>query len=302
MVHTPLHASVGYSMLASHPNKELVQFMICAICEGCRIGFNRSHPLLKSARSNLKAAWDHRSQITSQQRYPYIELQAPFPQEQSHKSISAISEWFPNGKWKLIIHLSNARGHSVNDGMAKFLCSFKYVTIDETIKGVIHLGPGTLLTKIDIKSVFRLLPVLPEDKTRIRDAMEWWCMHWHLSTLWAMFNPQAVQYFGWLVHLDCQTKQCVIPYTLSGWLSDNGPLHLSVQPRHDHSSLGLFGHPTGLGKSKRPIYQPGYHPGYHQHASKNTRGEASEVIAGSWRVDWLHISQKANILYLADSL
>jgi len=49
----------------------------------------------------------------------------------------------------------------VNDGMPKSLCSFKYVTIDKAIKGIIHLGPGTLLTKIDIISVFCLLLVLP---------------------------------------------------------------------------------------------------------------------------------------------
>jgi len=82
---------------------------------------------------------------------------------------------------------------------------------------------------------------------------------------------------------------CVIPYTLSGWLSDNGPPSPASTTLTWSFKFGIIWASYWLGKSKRPIYHPGYHPGYHQ---KNTRGEAYEVIAGSCRVDWLHISQK----------
>jgi len=44
----------------------------------------------------------------------------------------------------------------VNDGISKLLCSLKYITIDDTIKEIFRLDPGTLLTKINVKvrSVF----------------------------------------------------------------------------------------------------------------------------------------------------
>jgi len=38
--------------------------------------------------------------------------------------------------------------------------------------------------------------------------------------------------------------------------------------------LQLLEYLTGFGKCGRPVY---YHLGYHQDASKNTRGEASEL-------------------------
>ena len=52
----------------------------------------------------------------------------------------------------------------MNDGISKPLCSLKYITIDDAIKEIVWLGPGTLLTKIDVKSALRILPVHPADR------------------------------------------------------------------------------------------------------------------------------------------
>ena len=46
----------------------------------------------------------------------------------------------------------------------KNLCSLTYITIDSAIQGIMQLGQGTLLAKIDIKSAFWLLPVHPADR------------------------------------------------------------------------------------------------------------------------------------------
>jgi len=150
---SPLRTSVWYSMLESHPNKELVQFMICAIHEGCHIGFNRLPPSLKSARS--KCARDH-PDVESD----YLSTEVSFDQIAGSFPPWAVSQVhishfrvISKGHWRLIIDLSNARDHSVNDEILKSLCYFKYVTIDEAIKWIIHLGPGILLAKIDIKSL-----------------------------------------------------------------------------------------------------------------------------------------------------
>ena len=59
--------------------------------------------------------------------------------------------------------LSHPKGHSVNSGISKELCSLSYITVDNAITQAQSMGRGTLLTKIDIKSAFHLLPVNPAD-------------------------------------------------------------------------------------------------------------------------------------------
>ena len=69
-----------------------------------------------------------------------------------------------SGKLRLIHHLSAPTGVSVNDGIPKDLYSLQFVTIDDAINMISRLGSGTLLAKIDIRNVFRLCPVRPEDR------------------------------------------------------------------------------------------------------------------------------------------
>ena len=76
----------------------------------------------------------------------------------------------PN-KWHLIINLSHPQGHSVKDNISKTHCSLSYITVDDTIEKLLELGPHTLLEKVDIKIVIRLLPVHPADRSFL--AMQW---------------------------------------------------------------------------------------------------------------------------------
>lgn len=68
------------------------------------------------------------------------------------------------GKWRLIVDLSYPDGKSVNDGISPELCSLHYVKMDDVARQVYHLGPGTLMAKIDIKSAYRVVPVHPHDR------------------------------------------------------------------------------------------------------------------------------------------
>ena len=56
----------------------------------------------------------------------------------------------PSDQWRLVVDFSYPKGHSVNDGISRSLCSLKNITIDDAIKQVSLLGPGTLMAKIDI--------------------------------------------------------------------------------------------------------------------------------------------------------
>jgi len=156
-------------MLGSHPNKHLVQFMLEGICNGFRIGFTKPPSSLKSARCNLEGAQEHPDIVTDylsteillgQVAGPFLPRAVPAV----HISHFGVIPKGQTGKWRLIIDLSHSKGHSVNDGIPKSLCSLRYVTIDDAIKGIIQLGKGTLLAKIDIKSAFRLLPIHPADR------------------------------------------------------------------------------------------------------------------------------------------
>jgi len=41
--------------------------------------------------------------------------------------------------------------------------SLQYIRVDDAIKRILSIGKGALLTKLDIRNAFRLIPVRPED-------------------------------------------------------------------------------------------------------------------------------------------
>ena len=75
------------------------------------------------------------------------------------------------GKWRLITNLSYPLNFSVNDGIDPSLCSLTYTTVDDIAETAAHLGPGSLLAKVDIESAYRLIPVHPDD--HLLQAVQW---------------------------------------------------------------------------------------------------------------------------------
>ena len=67
------------------------------------------------------------------------------------------------GKWRTILHLSYPEGDSVNDFIPKEDFSLSYVMVDTAIAIIKKLGPGSLPSKVDIESAFRLIPVQASD-------------------------------------------------------------------------------------------------------------------------------------------
>ena len=56
--------------------------------------------------------------------------------------------------WQIIYHLSAPFAQSVNDLIDPHAYSLSYCTIDETYKILNELGPGALMSKIDLKTLF----------------------------------------------------------------------------------------------------------------------------------------------------
>lgn len=79
-------------------------------------------------------------------------------------SLGAIPKKHSENKWRLILDLSHPKGSSVNDGIARNMCSLTYMKVDDLVQKILQTGRGTLLAKIDIESAFRNIPVHPEDR------------------------------------------------------------------------------------------------------------------------------------------
>jgi len=60
---------------------------------------------------------------------------------------------------------------SINDFIDKELCSISYISTENVVEAVLHLGQGALLAKADVKEAFRIIPVTPEDRLLL--AMLW---------------------------------------------------------------------------------------------------------------------------------
>ena len=68
-----------------------------------------------------------------------------------------------DGGWRIIYHLSAPHGFSINDYIDSSLYLLSYCSIDDAYAIINKLGLGALLSKIDLKDAFRLIPVQPAD-------------------------------------------------------------------------------------------------------------------------------------------
>ena len=79
-----------------------------------------------------------------------------------YSSFGVIPKNHQPNKWRLIVDFSHPRNHIVL--MMGYPKSYAQSSIEDAINDIITLGKGTMLAKVDIKSVFQLLPVHPADR------------------------------------------------------------------------------------------------------------------------------------------
>ena len=78
------------------------------------------------------------------------------------------------GKWRLIIDLSTPQGFSINDGINDGInaevCSLRYPSVDTVANLMIANGPGSYLSKLDIKEAYSIVwpKFWPFKKTQFR--------------------------------------------------------------------------------------------------------------------------------------
>ena len=180
----------------------MVQFFLSGNANGFKIGHDYGSVYLKPTRKNLDNALHHKSVVTEYLQSEIDSKRMVGPFKKSEVSWVQVSRFrvIPKShqpkKWRLIMDLSYPRGHSINDGIPKRLCSLSYISVDNAIDHIIQFGPGTLLAKIDVKNAFRLLFVHPSDRDFL--AMEWenqiyfdTCLPFGLRSTPKLFNVQA---------------------------------------------------------------------------------------------------------------
>ena len=160
----------------------------------------------------------------------------------------------PN-KWRLIVDLSYPKGHSVNYGIPKSLCSLSYISVDDAINQIIAIGPNTLLTKLDIKNAFQFLPVHPTDRYLL--AVEWenaiyldTCLPFGLWSAPKLFNILA-ELLAWIAQHNGVTFSI---HYLDDFLT-MGPPHSPICNRNMHVFIEVcerLGVPLALEKMEGP--------------------------------------------------
>ena len=168
-VETPLNPDVWETLLASHPDKSFVSFLVRGLRHGFRIGCRGREVDLRSSSSNMSAA-----ELNSEVVDRYIEGEVSckrLVEVQSHcagsvhvSKLGVIPKKHQPGKWRMIVDLSSPSGASVNDFVDPSLCSLKYASVDDAAEFVAKVGRGALLAKLDIKSAYRNIPVHPGDR------------------------------------------------------------------------------------------------------------------------------------------
>ena len=59
--------------------------------------------------------------------------------------------------------MSHPEEYSVHDVIDQALCSLSYATVEMAARKV-QLGKGTTLAKLDLESVYQMIPVYPDDR------------------------------------------------------------------------------------------------------------------------------------------
>ena len=167
--HTPVQLDLLHPYLIAHPDQAYANYIAEGLKNGFRIGFSYQSALPTSRTANHPSC---RARPTVVSERIAAELSAgrllgPLPaalRPVVHISpMGLVPKPHQPGKFRLIVDLSTPRGKSVNDGIPGDLCSLRYASVDDAVAMVRSLGTGTLLTKIDIKDAYRLVPVHPDD-------------------------------------------------------------------------------------------------------------------------------------------
>ena len=150
-------------------DRALDKFLCQGMSQGFQVGFDRLLSL-RAARGVEENPPTVRDYLDGELREATIRL--AFPGETVHVSpIGLVPKGGQPGKFRLIVDLLSPLRASVNDGIDPDLCSLPYSSVDEAFRGVRQCGPGALMAKLNLESVYRRVPVHLDDQPLL--GMTW---------------------------------------------------------------------------------------------------------------------------------
>ena len=162
---TPLHAFTLMDELATHPNQNFVHELIHNIQHGCSIGYNG--PQFSHCSKNLPSAYQQPLILDNAllQECNAGRILGPFDTPPLPDFRCSGLRLVPkhDGGWRTIYHLSAPHGNSINDYINPEDYTLSYCSVDDAYAILNLLGTGALMSKIDLKNAFRLIPVHPND-------------------------------------------------------------------------------------------------------------------------------------------
>ena len=162
---SPIRPFILERELSFYPDKVFVRQLVHDLQHGCSIGY--TGPQFAHLASNLPTAYQQPDVIdaTLQREREAGRILGPFTSPPLPNFRTSGLSLVPkhDGGWRIIYHLSAPHGFSINDYIDSSLYSLSYCSIDDAYAIINKLGPGALLSKIDLKDAFRLIPVRPAD-------------------------------------------------------------------------------------------------------------------------------------------
>ena len=151
--------------LKRHPDEDRVERVLHGLKHGYDIGFRGEFK--ETFPKNNASAFRHKHLLSASvdKEVARQHTAGPFlhpPFVRNHISPLG-ADIKPDGTARLIMDLSQPKGESINEHISKEDFPTNYVHFDVATTLVRKMGRGCLLSKIDIKHAFRLLPVRPED-------------------------------------------------------------------------------------------------------------------------------------------
>ena len=149
------------SMLVDHPDQPLVAYIVDGLRNGFDIGF--SGVFTETKPKNNKSALNNKEAVTKaiEKEIARGHTAGPFkepPFQSVHCSpIGCVPK--KDGTVRLVMDLSQPRGQAINEGIAKEDFAVQYSHFDDATKLVRDMGKDCLMSKLDIKHAYRLLPV-----------------------------------------------------------------------------------------------------------------------------------------------
>ena len=177
---SPLLHEAWLSLLALHPDRTFVTYILEGIQRGFRIGFEYRSHRCRPVKKNMRSASQFPQVVTKYldtecELGRVIALDNETSQEVQTSPFGVIPKRGKPNDGRLILDLSSPHGQSVNDGIDPEKCSLRYASIDQAIHLCRSMGDAPLLSKLDIKSAYRIVPVHPDDRHLLG-------MHWQGTT------------------------------------------------------------------------------------------------------------------------